>query len=132
MKSNLKTNLDQENASNDFILNIKDKIDGLQRVKDQIKSVIVGHECVIDLIMISLLCEGHVLLEGVPGLGKTILVRTLADSIALKYARLQFTPDLLPADVIGTHIAIQDERGNFSLQFEPGPVFANLILADED
>jgi MoxR-like ATPase len=121
----------KENTGTEFIMNIRDKIDGLRRVRDQITSVIVGQEEVIDLILIALLCEGHVLLEGVPGLGKTMLVRALADSLTLQFSRIQFTPDLLPADVIGTSIAIQDERGNFKLQFEPGPVFANLILGDE-
>lgn len=121
----------QKNTGSEFIMNIRDKIEGLRRVREQIASVIVGQEEVIDLILIALLCEGHVLLEGVPGLGKTMLVKALADSLALQYSRIQFTPDLLPADVIGTNIAIQDEQGNFKLQFEPGPVFANLLLGDE-
>ena len=123
--------MNQKNSGTDSILNIRDKIEGLRRVREQITSVIVGQEEVIDLILIALLCEGHILLEGVPGLGKTMMVKALADSLALRYSRIQFTPDLLPADVIGTNIAIQDERGNFKLQFEPGPVFANLLLGDE-
>lgn len=120
-----------KNTGTEFIMNIRDKIEGLRRVREQITSVIVGQEEAIDLILIALLCEGHVLLEGVPGLGKTVMVRALADSLTLQYSRIQFTPDLLPADVIGTNIAIQDERGNFKLQYEPGPVFANLVLGDE-
>lgn len=123
--------INQKNTGTEFIMNIRDKIEGLRRVREQITSVIVGQEEVIDLILIALLCEGHVLLEGVPGLGKTMMVKALSDSLALKYSRIQFTPDLLPADVIGTNIAIQDERGNFKLQFEPGPIFANLLLGDE-
>lgn len=108
-----------------------DCINGLKRLREQIATVIVGQEDVIDLVLNAMLCEGHVLLEGVPGLGKTLMVRTLAQSLALKFSRIQFTPDLLPADVIGTSIAIQNESGNFSLQFEPGPIFGNLVLADE-
>lgn len=110
---------------------IIDCINGMKRLREQITSVIVGQEEVIDLVLNAMLCEGHVLLEGVPGLGKTILVKTLAQSLALKFSRIQFTPDLLPADIIGTSIAIQNESGNFSLQFEPGPIFGNLVLADE-
>jgi MoxR-like ATPase len=120
-----------KNTGTEFIMNIRDKIEGLRRVREQITSVIVGQEEAVDLILIALLCEGHILLEGVPGLGKTMMVRALADSLSLQFSRIQFTPDLLPADVIGTSIAIQDERGNFKLQYEPGPVFANLVLGDE-
>jgi MoxR-like ATPase len=120
-----------EQLARESISDVIDSVAGLMKVREQITSVIVGQEEVIDLTLNALLCEGHVLLEGVPGLGKTLLVRTLADSLALKFSRIQFTPDLLPADVIGTSIAVQDERGSFSLKFEPGPVFGNLILADE-
>ena len=74
---------------------------------------------------------GHVLLEGVPGLGKTMLVRTLAEALHLKFSRVQFTPDLMPADIIGTNIIIEDARGQKAFQFQPGPVFANIVLADE-
>lgn len=123
--------INPKNTGAEFFMNIRDKIEGLRRVREQITSVIVGQEEVIDLILIALLCEGHVLLEGVPGLGKTMMARALSDSLALKYSRIQFTPDLLPADVIGTNVAIQDEQGNFKLQFEPGPIFANLLLGDE-
>jgi MoxR-like ATPase len=86
---------------------------------------------VLDLIQLALLCEGHVLLEGVPGLGKTMMVRTLADSLSLNFSRVQFTPDLMPADVLGNSIVMQDKAGDFSLRFEKGPIFANLVLADE-
>ncbi len=131
MNPSIKEHTKKENAGTEFLVNIREKIEGLRRVREQISAVIVGQDEVIDLILIALLCEGHVLLEGVPGLGKTMVVRTLADSLALRFSRIQFTPDLLPADVIGTNIAIQDEGGSFRLQFEPGPVFANLTLADE-
>lgn len=111
--------------------NISKNVEGLRQVRAEIAQVIVGQEGVVELTLIALLCEGHVLLEGVPGLGKTLLVKTLADSLNLKFSRVQFTPDLMPADVIGTSMVMQDQIKNFHLQFEPGPVFANLVLGDE-
>jgi len=93
--------------------------------------VIVGQKDVIDGVLICLLAGGHVLLEGVPGLGKTTLLRTLARALHLRYSRIQFTPDLMPADIVGSMIMETDERGGKSLRFQPGPVFANLVLADE-
>jgi len=82
-------------------------------------------------VLICLLSSGHVLLEGVPGLGKTTLLRTLARALQLKYSRIQFTPDLMPADIVGSMIVETDERGNKALRFQHGPIFANLVLADE-
>ena len=82
-------------------------------------------------MLICLLSGGHVLLEGVPGLGKTTLLRTLARTLQLKYSRIQFTPDLMPADIVGSMIMESDERGGKTLRFQPGPIFANLVLADE-
>jgi MoxR-like ATPase len=106
-------------------------VEGLRKVREEISRVIVGQEGVVELTLIALLCEGHVLLEGVPGLGKTLLVKTLADTLDLKFSRIQFTPDLMPADVIGTSMVMQDQSKNFNLSFEPGPIFANLVLGDE-
>jgi MoxR-like ATPase len=103
----------------------------LNRVRKQISRVIVGQEEVIDLTLIALLCEGHLLLEGVPGLGKTMLIKTLADTLTLQFSRIQFTPDLMPADVIGTAMIRQTAKNDFDLTFERGPIFANLVLADE-
>ena len=101
------------------------------RIVEQVRSVIVGHEQVIDEVMCCLLGGGHALLEGVPGLGKTLLVRTLADALSLTFSRIQFTPDLMPADITGTNIVATDPAGGKSFQFQEGPVFAHLILADE-
>ncbi len=100
-------------------------------VKTEIQKCIVGHEEVIDGVLFCLFAGGHALLEGVPGLGKTYLVRTLARAISLKFSRVQFTPDLMPADIVGTNMVAEDENGRRSFEFKPGPIFANIILADE-
>ena len=103
----------------------------LNSVKREIGKVIVGQEDVVNGVLICLLAGGHVLLEGVPGLGKTTLLRTLARTLQLKYSRIQFTPDLMPADIVGSMIIEGDDRGAKALRFQPGPIFANLVLADE-
>jgi MoxR-like ATPase len=102
----------------------------LNRVRQEIGKIIVGQTEVVDGVLICLLAGGHVLLEGVPGLGKTTLLRTLARVLHLKYSRIQFTPDLMPADIVGS-MMIDTEEGHKSLRFEPGPIFAHLVLADE-
>jgi MoxR-like ATPase len=103
----------------------------LAAVRSEISKAIVGQSEVVEGVLTTLLAGGHVLLEGVPGLGKTLLVRTLSHVIALSHSRIQFTPDLMPADVIGTSVLQEGEHGRKSLDFQPGPVFANLLLADE-
>ena len=103
----------------------------LDQVRREIEKVIVGQQHVVDGVLICLLAGGHVLLEGVPGLGKTTLLRTLGRVLHLKYSRIQFTPDLMPADIVGSMIIEGDERGSKLLRFQPGPIFANLVLADE-
>ena len=105
--------------------------DDYRRIVAQLERVIVGLPGVIDEVLTCLLCSGHGLLEGVPGLGKTLLVRTLAQTLDVQFSRIQFTPDLMPADIIGTTILNTDERGVRGFQFQPGPIFGNLILADE-
>src|SRR5580693_2049966 len=103
----------------------------LNKVRDEIAKIIVGQQSVVDGVLICLLAGGHVLLEGVPGLGKTTLLRTLARALSLRYSRIQFTPDLMPADIVGSMIMETDDRGHKMLRFQPGPVFAHLVLADE-
>jgi MoxR-like ATPase len=106
-------------------------VDRLARVREEIGKVIVGQQDVVDGVLICLVAGGHVLLEGVPGLGKTTLLRTLARVLHLKYSRIQFTPDLMPADIVGSMTAEHDERGHRVFRFQHGPIFANLVLADE-
>ena len=101
------------------------------RIVQQVGRVIVGLEEVIEQVMVCMLSGGHALLEGVPGLGKTLLVRTLAEALDLTFGRIQFTPDLMPADILGTNIVDTDESGARSFHFQRGPIFGNLILADE-
>ena len=100
-------------------------------LRDELGRMIVGQGEIIEATLVAFFAAGHVLLEGVPGLGKTMLVRTLADAVNLKFSRVQFTPDLMPSDIIGTNIISEDEHGKKSFQFQPGPVFANILLADE-
>ena len=101
------------------------------RLRQEIQKVIVGTETVIDGVLTTLFAGGHCLLEGVPGLGKTLLIRTLSEALTLEFSRIQFTPDLMPADIIGTNMIVEDEKGNREFRFRHGPVFANIILADE-
>ena len=103
----------------------------LASVRAEVGKVIVGHAGVVDGVLTCLLGGGHALLEGVPGLGKTLLVRTLAQVLDLSFARIQFTPDLMPSDVLGTQVIVEDERGAKRFEFQRGPVFAHLVLADE-
>jgi MoxR-like ATPase len=100
-------------------------------LREEIARVIVGQEEVVEGALLALMAGGHVLLEGVPGLGKTLLVRTIGEATGLKFARVQFTPDLMPADIVGTNIIVEGETGEKMFRFQPGPVFTNLLLADE-
>jgi len=101
------------------------------RLRAEIGKVIVGQQEVVDGVLICVLAGGHGLLEGVPGLGKTMLIRTLASALHLQFARIQFTPDLMPSDITGTNILLEGEGGKREFRFQAGPVFANIVLADE-
>jgi MoxR-like ATPase len=100
-------------------------------LRAEIGKVIVGHDAIVEGTLIAVLAGGHVLLEGVPGLGKTLLVRTLSEVLDLSFNRIQFTPDLMPADILGTNIVMEAAGGRREFQFQRGPIFAHLILADE-
>ncbi len=102
-----------------------------RRIAGEMGKLIVGQHEVIEGVLVAFFAGGHVLLEGVPGLGKTMLVRTLGEAVDLQFQRVQFTPDLMPADIIGTNIILEDEQGRRTMRFRSGPVFTNLLLADE-
>ena len=102
-----------------------------RRLKEAIGEVVVGQNEIVQQVLIAVLAGGHVLLEGVPGLGKTLLVRTLGQVLSLRFSRIQFTPDLMPADITGTNIITEDESGRRIFSFQAGPLFANVVLADE-
>ncbi|HPF37318.1 MAG TPA: AAA family ATPase [Phycisphaerae bacterium] len=104
---------------------------GYEKLCAEIGRRIVGYSSVVDQVLTALFAGGHVLLEGVPGLGKTLLVRTISEAMDLSFHRIQFTPDLMPSDITGTTIFHEDDHGGRRFQFEPGPIFAHLVLADE-
>src|SRR5215510_9840602 len=104
---------------------------GYGQLEREVHKIIVGHDEIVDQVLVALFAGGHVLLEGVPGLGKTLLVRTLAGCLDLSFSRIQFTPDLMPADIIGTNIIVEDTEGRRHFQFQRGPIFAHILLADE-
>ncbi len=102
-----------------------------KRVREEIGKVIVGAEEIIDGTLISLLAKGHVLLEGIPGIGKTKIVATVADVLHLRFSRIQFTPDLMPGDIVGSNVVHETETGEKVLEFQKGPIHTNILLADE-
>jgi len=118
------------------VSNVEDKCRDFRKkfdaLRKEIGKVIVGHEDIVESVLVCLFCGGHVLLEGVPGLGKTLLVRTLSSVFSLKFRRIQFTPDLMPADIIGTNMVMEDPAtGRRRFEYQPGPIFGQIILADE-
>jgi MoxR-like ATPase len=102
-----------------------------QLLRNEIAKVVVGQDQTIVNTLVALVAGGHVLLEGVPGLGKTLLVRTLAAALRSRFSRIQFTPDLMPADLIGTNVMLESQEGQRYFEFQPGPIFTNVLLADE-
>lgn len=109
---------------------VENFVQTFQRIRAEVSRFIVGQHEIIEDVLIAIVCGGHVLLEGVPGLGKTALVHTISQALDLKFQRIQFTPDLLPADIVGTQVLLERD-GRRQLEFQPGPVFANILLADE-
>jgi MoxR-like ATPase len=116
-------------------MNIEERIQTFRethgRLRAELGKVIVGQQEIVDNTLTALFAGGHVLLEGVPGLGKTLLVRTLGEALDMPFNRIQFTPDLMPADILGTNIVMESPDGRREFQFQRGPIFAHLILADE-
>src|SRR6266404_5060234 len=110
---------------------VREFVTAFETLRAEVEKVIVGHREIINHVLIGMFAGGHVLLEGVPGLGKTLLVKTLSESLELSFARVQFTPDLMPADIIGTNIIVEDAGGRKHFQFQQGPLFAHIVLADE-
>src|SRR4029079_15509204 len=114
---------------------IKDQLDQFRahflKLRTETGKGIVGQDNIVEGTLAGLIAGGHVPLEGVPGLGKTLLVRTLADALHLKFQRIQFTPDLMPADLIGTNIVVETQEGRKQFEFQQGPIFGNILLADE-
>jgi MoxR-like ATPase len=117
------------------VAEIEERMQRARRSFDELKAemarIIVGHEELIRQIFIALVCGGHCLLEGVPGLGKTLMVRSLGEILSLSFSRIQFTPDLMPADITGTNVLTDDPSGRKIFEFQRGPVFAHILLADE-
>jgi MoxR-like ATPase len=110
---------------------VQEFVASFEGLRAEVEKVIVGHREIINHILVGMFAGGHVLLEGVPGLGKTLLIKTLAEGLELSFSRIQFTPDLMPADIIGTNIIVEDTDGRKHFQFQQGPIFAHVLLADE-
>ncbi len=118
-------------ASADVVESVAAFTTDLRRLRTEIGTMIVGQEPIVEGVLTCLLGGGHALLEGVPGLGKTMLVRTMAECIHATFSRIQFTPDLMPADIVGTNVIVEDGAGGKRFDFQRGPIFANIVLADE-
>ncbi|MCA9440521.1 MAG: MoxR family ATPase [Candidatus Omnitrophica bacterium] len=118
-------------TSQSFEASAKKFVENFQKIKSEIAKVIVGQNRLVEEVLTGLFTGGHVLLEGVPGIGKTLLVHTLANSLDCQFSRIQFTPDLMPSDIIGTRIVAEDEGGKKHFTFQKGPVFTQILLADE-
>ncbi len=138
MSGSLQTNPNAayRSTSSNGDVNLMQQVQRLRDAREQLSTevgkVIVGQHDVVDLLLLGLLCRGHVLLHGVPGLGKTLMARTLAQTLDLKFRRVQFTPDLMPSDITGTDVIEEQEGGGgHRLKFVPGPIFTNFLLADE-
>jgi MoxR-like ATPase len=136
MAQNAQSTISDDQNEGPSEADITEFIDIARQLEKELSAIVIGQGRVVRELLLALLAGGHVLLEGVPGLGKTLLVRTLADALSLKFARIQFTPDLMPADIVGTTIVSEQAGTNVMgskrvFSFQPGPIFANIVLADE-
>jgi len=122
-------------SENEQAIDTREEIERFKKdfydISDEIGKKIVGHKDILEMVLIAFFADGHVLLEGVPGLGKTLLVKSLSKALGFDFNRIQFTPDLMPADIIGTQIVVEKAEGRKDFEFSAGPVFANIVLADE-
>ncbi|MEL6895829.1 MAG: MoxR family ATPase [Planctomycetota bacterium] len=125
------TNLAKTRSPDEIAQEAEKFRDRYAAIRDMIGRMIVGHDDIVHGVLTSMLCGGHCLLEGVPGLGKTMLVRSLAETLDLNFSRVQFTPDLMPADILGTNMIVEDPDGRKRFEFQKGPVFTQILLADE-
>ena len=125
------TAISPQSPSEDAIARLNTLRDALARTRTAIATTVIGQETVVDLMLIALMAGGHVLLEGPPGVGKTLMVRSLAKVAGLSFSRVQFTPDLMPADITGASVLVPNAEGRTQLEFRKGPIFAQLLLADE-
>jgi MoxR-like ATPase len=125
--------VEQSNSAPDIAAQLQSLQADLRQLVDEVQRVIVGQDAVIRGVITCLLAGGHGLLEGVPGLGKTLLIRTIAEAVSMSFNRIQFTPDMMPADILGTSVLLEGEDGSVGrqLKYQPGPIFANIVLADE-
>src|ERR1700756_5015111 len=110
---------------------VQDFVASFEGLRAEVEKITAGHRDIINHVLIGMFAGGHVLLEGVPGLGKTVLIKTLSEGLELSFSRVQFTPDLMPADIIGTNMIVEDAQGRKQFQFQHGPIFAHIVLADE-
>ena len=131
VESNIRKESTMTDATSPIEKELAEFRESYERVREEIAKVVVGQTEVVQNTLVALFSGGHCLLEGVPGLGKTLLVRTLASVLHLNYSRIQFTPDLMPADIIGTRIVMESEGGGRRFEFQRGPIFGQIILADE-
>ena len=131
MPSGPETTQDLTDESRSAVQRVRAELDGLHRARAAVNAIVIGQETVVDQVFIALLCGGHVLLESAPGLGKTLLVRTMGTVCGMRFSRIQFTPDLMPADITGTYTLVGGTGGGTRTTFQSGPIFAQMVLADE-
>lgn len=127
----MEINMESKETNMESVEKVKSFSRSIAKIKEELRKDVVGQEEIVDSVIVAIIAGGNVLLEGVPGVGKTRLVRSLGKTLSLPFSRIQFTPDLMPSDVTGTNVIEKDANGKMNVVFQRGPIFANLILADE-